>query len=173
MPIRKAALFCAILLPIFSLHAVDAQARRPVVAIALSGGGALGLAHIGVLRYLEEHRIPVDRIAGTSMGGLLGGLYATGHDAADLEKIFREADWDDMLRLTPVFQDRSVAEKQERNRITGNYSIQLGRGFTLPAGINTGQSLVLLLSGETAAYADVRNFDNLPIPFRCVATDLL
>src|ERR1700693_3083958 len=68
--------------------------HRKRVGLALGGGGALGLAHIGVLRFLEEHRIPVDDIAGTSMGGLLGGLYATGHDAADLEKIIRKTDWD-------------------------------------------------------------------------------
>jgi NTE family protein len=149
-----------------------AQNPRPTIGIALSGGGALGLAHIGVLRYLEERRIPVDRIAGTSMGGLLGALYATGHNAADLERIVREADWEDLLRTTPRFEDRNVTEKQEWNRIAGSYAIPLGAGFTLPAGINAGQSLVSLLSGETAAYWDVRNFDDLPIPFRCVATDL-
>jgi NTE family protein len=126
-----------------------------------------------VLRYLEEHRIPIDRIAGTSMGGLLGGLYATGHTATDLEKIISEANWADLLRATPKFEDRSVAEKQEWNRIAGQYAIQFGKGFSLPAGINSGQSLVLLLSRETAAYWDVRDFDDLPIPFRCVATDLL
>jgi len=162
-----------ITLSLLPLHAQDAQTRRRVVGIALSGGGALGLAHIGVLRYLEEQHIPVDRIAGTSMGGLLGGLYATGHDSSALEKIIREADWDDLLRLTPNYEDRAVVEKQEWNRITGQYSLEFGKGFTLPAGINRGQALVLLLSGETAAYADVRDFDNLPIPFRCVATDLV
>jgi len=150
-----------------------AQNSRPTIGIALSGGGALGLAHIGVLRYLEEHRIPVDRIAGTSMGGLLGGLYATGHDVKDLERIVREADWKDLLRATPRFEDRIVTEKQTWNRITGSYSIPLGKGFTLPAGINSGQALVGLLSGETAAYWDVQDFDDLPIPFRCVATDLM
>ena len=171
---RRAALFVAtIFLPLIFLRAQNAQTRRPVVGIALSGGGALGLAHVGVLRYLEEHRIPIDRIAGTSMGGLLGGLYATGHDAADLEKIIDELDWDDLLRATPKFEDRSVAEKQEWNRITGQYSLQFGKGFALPAGINSGESLVLLLSRETSAYWDVRDFDSLPIPFRCVATNLL
>jgi NTE family protein len=150
-----------------------AQNPRPRVGIALSGGGALGLAHIGVLRYLEERRIPVDRIAGTSMGGLLGGLYATGLNAKDLERIVREANWDDLLRTTPRFEDRIVAEKQEWNRVTGSYSIPLGGGLSLPAGINSGQSLVGLLSRETAAYWDVQRFDDLPIPFRCVATDLI
>ena len=132
----------------------------------------MGLAQIGVLRYLEEHRVPIDLIAGTSMGGLLGGLYATGHSAADLERIVRNADWDDLLRSTPRFEDRSVSEKQEWNRITGVYSIPLRAGGALPGGINSGQSLVRLLSGETAGYWDVQNFDDLPIPFRCVATDL-
>jgi NTE family protein len=162
-----------IVFPFIALYPQNAPAHRPVVGIALSGGGALGLAHIGVLRYLEERRIPVDRIAGTSMGGLLGGLYATGHDSADLERIVRNANWSDLLRVTPKFENRSVAEKQEWNRITGEYALQLGKGFALPAGLNSGQSLVLLLSRETAAYWDVRDFDDLPIPFRCVATDLL
>jgi NTE family protein len=100
------------------------------------------------------------------MGGLLAGLYATGHDAAALERIVKEADWDDLLRTRPRFEDRSVADKQEWNRIDGKYSIQLGNGLSLPAGFNAGASLVLMLSRETAAYWDVRNFDDLPIPFR-------
>jgi NTE family protein len=149
------------------------QARRPRIAIALSGGASLGFAHIGVLRYLEEHRIPVDAIAGTSIGGLLGGLYATGHSADDLEKIVQDGDWDALLRSTSQYEDRSVSEKQEWNRITGFYSIPLGGSLSLPSGIHSGQALVQLLSGKTAAYWDVQNFDNLPIPFRCVATDLL
>jgi NTE family protein len=158
---------------LLSPEVLVAQNPRPRVGLALSGGGALGLAHIGVLRYFEERRIPVDRIAGTSMGGLLGGLYATGLTAQDLERIVREADWDDLLRTTPRFEDRIVTEKQDWNRVTGPYAIPLGGGFSLPAGINSGQSLVGLLSSKTAAYWDVQSFDELPIPFRCVATDLI
>ena len=79
--------------------------------------GGRGLAHIGVLRFLEEHRIPIDNIAGTSMGGLLAGLYATGRSSADLEKIARNAKWSDLLRFAPSYVDRPVAEKQEWNRI--------------------------------------------------------
>jgi NTE family protein len=149
------------------------EPRRPVIGLALSGGGSLGLAQIGVLRYLEEHHIPVDVIAGTSMGGLVGGLYSVGHGAVDLENLVKSADWEDLLRTTARYEDRSIAEKQDWNRITGVYSIPLRDGISLPGGINSGQSLVRLLSGETAAYWDVENFDDLPIPFRCVATDLL
>jgi len=172
---KRHSVLLVLIIVVFPLspRAQDAPLRRPVIGLALSGGGALGLAHIGVLRYLQEHRIPVDRIAGTSIGGLLGGLYATGHDTASLEQIVREADWENLLRTAPKFEDRPVAEKQEWNRIIGRYSLQLAKGFALPAGLNPAQSLVLLLSGETAAYADIQNFDDLPIPFRCVATDLL
>ena len=129
--------------------AQDARLGRPSVGVALSGGGALGLAHIGVLRYFEDHRIPVDMIAGTSMGGILGGLYATGHDAAALDGIVKRANWNDLLRTTPRFEDRPAAEKQEWNRITGVITIPLRAGFDLPGGINTAQPLVRLLSGET------------------------
>jgi len=153
--------------------AQNSQTKRPSVGIALSGGGALGLAHIGVLRYLEDHRIPVDAIAGTSMGGILGGLYATGHDAYELEAIVKRADWGELLRSTPRYEDRPAAEKQEWNRVTGVLAIPLRGGFELPTGINSAQPLVRLLSGTTAAYWDVRNFDDLPIPFRCVAVDLV
>src|SRR5687768_10648561 len=102
-------------------NAQNPPVKRPSVGIALSGGGALGLAHIGVLRYFEDHRIPVDAIAGTSMGGIIGGLYATGHDAADLEALVARADWNDLLRSTPKYEDRPIAEKQEWNRVTGMY----------------------------------------------------
>ena len=127
--------------------------HRPRVGLALGGGGALGLAHIGVLRFLEEHHIPVDLIAGTSMGGLVGGLYATGRSSADLEKIANNATWTDFLRASPRFADRPVAEKQEWNRITGEYTLRFGKRLSLPAGINPGQQLALLLSRETLGYS--------------------
>lgn len=172
---EKAPAILALAMSFLSPRVSTAQneAKRPVIGIALSGGGALGLAEIGVLRYLEEHRIPVDVIAGTSMGGLVGGLYSIGNDAIDLENLANKADWDDLLRTTARYEDRSVSEKQDWNRITGVYSIPLRDGLSLPGGINPGQALVRMLSGETAAYWDVENFDDLPIPFRCVSTDLL
>ena len=169
---KVAALLSFLLVVTNFADAQDARLGRPSVGVALSGGGALGLAHIGVLRYFEDHRIPVDMIAGTSMGGILGGLYATGHDAPALEGIVKRANWNDLLRTTPRFEDRPAAEKQEWNRITGVITIPLRAGFDLPGGINTAQPLVRLLSGETAAYWDVQDFDNLPIPFRCVTVDL-
>jgi NTE family protein len=168
-----AMVFILFLADFSSTAASQDEPKRPVVGLALSGGGSLGLAEIGVLRYLEEHRIPVDVIAGTSIGGLLGGLYATGHDAAFLEKFVDSADWNELLRASARFENLSVAEKQDWNRIKGVYSIPLRKGLALPGGVNTGQALVRFLSGETSAYWDVQDFDDLPIPFRCVATDLI
>jgi NTE family protein len=163
----------AILLIVSTMVAQEnASPPRQRIGLALSGGGARGLAHIGVLRFLEEHRIPVDRIAGTSIGGLLAGLYATGHTAADLEKIARNAKWSDLLRSAPGYEDRSVAEKQDWNRISGQWTLRFGKKLSFPAGINSGQQLALMLSRETIAYSGVHSFDDLPIPFRCVATDL-
>ncbi len=160
----------------FSAQAQEAQAppgQRPRVGLVLGGGGALGLAHVGVLRFLEEHHIPVDRVTGTSMGGLVGGIYATGRSAADLEKIANDAPWEDFLRSSPKFADRPAVEKQDWNRITGEYTFRFGKRLSLPAGINPGQQLALLLSRETVGYSALHSFDDLPIPFRCVATDLV
>lgn len=149
-----------------------AQARAHV-GLALGGGNALGLAHIGVLKYFEEQHIPVDDIAGTSMGGLVGGFYATGLNPGQLEEIVRDAHWDDLLSPNYRFLDEPVVEKQEWNRQTGWLTLRFGRRFALPAGINPGQALALLLSRHTAAYSNLATFDELPTPFRCVATDLV
>ena len=160
------------------LHSgIAAQQRpevdRPTVGLALSGGSALGLAHIGVLRYFEEHHIPVDKIGGTSMGGLIGGLYATGLDSSQIKATVESADWNALLSPSPPFADQPVADKQRWNRTFGDFTLRFGKGFSLPSGLNPGESLSLLLSRSTMAYSGVTDFDQLPIPFRCVATDLV
>jgi NTE family protein len=160
-------------MPVVWIFARSTETAKPRIGLALGGGGALGFAHIGVLRFLEERRIPVHLIAGTSIGGLLAGLYATAHRSEDLDEIIREANWDDLLRMNPKFEHRPVVEKQDWNRVTGPWAFQLGDKLSLPAGINPGGPLALLLSRETLSYSDVHNFDDLPIPFRCVATDLI
>src|SRR5947209_15804679 len=105
--------YLAILLLVIpsSLHSQQASSPRKRVGVALSGGGALGLAHIGVLKYLDEHHIPVDAIAGTSMGGLIGGLYATGHDALHIQEIARQAKWSDLFRAR---SEEHTSELQSR-----------------------------------------------------------
>jgi NTE family protein len=143
------------------------------VGIALSGGSALGLAHIGVFRYFEEHHIPIDDIAGTSMGGLVGGLYAAGMDSSQITEIVEQADFGVLLSPSQRFIDQPVVDKQRWNRAYGSFTLRFRKGFSLPAGLNPGESLSLLLSRTTLAYSSVTNFDELPTPFRCVATDLI
>ena len=152
---------------------VQSRPARPRVGLALSGGGALGLAHIGVIQYFEERRIPIDRVAGTSMGGLVGGFYAAGMNSRELKQIVDKADWNYLLSPNPRFVDQPVVEKQRWNRTFGNLTLRFGRRFSLPAGLNPGESLSLLLSRNTLAYAELASFDELPTPFRCVATDLI
>ena len=90
--------------------------ERQKIALALSGGSALGLAHIGVIEYFEEHHIPIDYITGTSMGALVGGFFASGTSASQLEQIALETDWNDLLTTTPRFVSQPVVEKQRWNK---------------------------------------------------------
>jgi NTE family protein len=146
---------------------------RKTVGVALSGGSALGLAHIGVIHYFEKNHIPIDDVAGTSMGGVVGGLYATGMNYDDLSKLAAHTDWDGILNPIPPFADQPIADKQKWVRTFGDFTLRFGRGFSLPSGLNPGEALSLLLSRTTIAYSNVSDFDQLPTPFRCVATDLV
>ena len=164
---------CLLLSAVAAAAQQDTEAERPSIGVALSGGSALGLAHIGVLRYFEEHRIPVDKIGGTSMGGLIGGLYATGMDSSQIRATVESADWNALLSPSLRFADQPIADKQKWNRTFGDSTLRFGKGFSLPSGLNPGESLSLLLSRSTMAYSGVTDFDQLPIPFRCAATDLV
>jgi NTE family protein len=171
--IRLAALLISAFLFPFTIQAQIQNAGRIQVGVALSGGGALGLAHIGVIRYFEEHHIPIDDIAGTSMGGLVAGFYAVGMNSKQLTKVVEEADWNALLNPSPRFIDQPIVEKQKWNRAFGDLTLRFGKKFSLPAGLNPGELLSLLLSRDTLAYSDISDFDELPTPFRCVATDLI
>ena len=151
----------------------DTKTKRPKIGLVLGGGGARGLAHIGVLEWLEEHRIPVDYIAGTSMGGLVGGLYAMGMKPAELrELVIKNIDWDETLRGTPSYEELILRRKQDRRDYPG---LQLGwkNGLRLGAGLNAGHFVGLILDRFALPYWNIRDFDELPIPFRCVAADLI
>ncbi|HVP64707.1 MAG TPA: patatin-like phospholipase family protein [candidate division Zixibacteria bacterium] len=163
--------FCSLLTAQTAVPAYTPSRHR--LGLALSGGGALGLAHVGVLQYFEEHHIPVDYIAGTSMGGLVAGFYSTGMDYAHMQAALDAMDFDTLLTPNLRFVDQPVVEKQKWNRPAGDWVLRFGKHFSLPAGLNPGEALSLLLSKETLAYADIQSFDDLPTPFRCVATDLV
>jgi NTE family protein len=146
---------------------------RPSIGVALEGGGALGLAHIGVLKWFEEHHIPVDHLAGTSMGGLVGGFYATGKSADELRGIVETADWPFLLGGGTPYQDLSFRRKEDAREIPNAIQIGLKHGAALPPGLNSGHQVNLLIDRETLPYSSIPSFDDLPIPFRCVSTEIV
>ena len=168
----------ALLAALVSVLAAVAQSKpqatkRLRIGVALEGGGALGLAHIGVLRWFEQHHIPVDYIAGTSMGGLVGGLYATGHDPDEMEQLVKGIDWPLVINGGTPYEDLSFRRKEDARAIPNDLSVGFKRGFSLPPGLNAGHQISLIIDHETLAYSTVTSFDDLPIPFRCVSTELI
>ncbi|AZC68327.1 patatin-like phospholipase family protein [Pseudomonas chlororaphis] len=159
------------LLPVF-LHA--AEAPRPKIGLVLSGGAARGLAHIGVLKALEEQGVKIDAIAGTSMGAVIGGLYASGYKIDELEKLALSIDWQQALSDAPPREDIPFRRKQDDRDflVKQKLSFRDDGSLGLPLGVIQGQNLALLLESMLAHASDTRDFDKLPIPFRAVATDI-
>jgi NTE family protein len=150
----------------------DAQNRRPKIGLALGGGGARGSAHIGVLKVLEEMRIPIDYIAGTSMGSVVGGLYVTGYSPAELEKIVRKVDWANIFIDSAPRHD--IAFRVKSNDYLSPPGLTLGfrkGGLALPAGLIAGRKMSFLLNTLTLPVIGIENFDDLSIPYRAVAAD--
>lgn len=151
----------------------DGDSAEIRVGLVLGGGGARGIAHIGVLKVLERERIPVHAIAGTSMGAIVGALYAAGYSADELEEVIRAIDWRDALRDGPTRGDLPMARKEETLRVLADVEMGFGDGrFKLPRGVLQGQNLQLLLQRLFLRVGAVRDFDALPIPFRAVAADI-
>src|SRR3984893_11432304 len=147
--------------------------QRLKIGVALEGGGALGLAHIGVLQWFEEQHVPVDYIAGTSMGGLVGGFFATGVSPADMKDLIQHLDWDRILRDRTPYPDLSLLRKEDQRAYPNSLVFGIRKGLYLPAGLNAGHQIGLLIDRETLPYFGLPSFDALPVPFRCVATDLV
>ncbi|WP_158942111.1 patatin-like phospholipase family protein [Granulicella sp. S190] len=150
----------------------DATKHRPRVALVLEGGGALGFAHIGVLQYLEQHHIPVDLVVGTSMGGLVGGLYATGRSPDEIRDLIQNIDWNRAIGGRTPFPDLSYRRKQDRVEYPNRLEFGLRHGLSLPEGLNSGHQVGLILDAATLSDYNLKSFDDLPIPFRCVATNM-
>lgn len=148
-------------------------APRPKVGLVLEGGGALGLAHIGVIQWLEEHRIPVNYVAGTSMGGLVGGIYATGYSAAEVKELVKTIDWDQVLQGQTPYKALSFRRKQDATEYPNHLEFGLRKGLQFPEGFNSGQEVMMILDRVALPYSEVKDFNDLPIPFACVATDLV
>lgn len=154
--------------------------KRPKVALVLCGGGAKGAAHIGALKVLEEVGMPVDMVVGTSIGGLVGGMYAMGYNAAELDSIVAGCDWKYLLSdNTYSRRDESFSGKMLDARYllkipfySMNPDIKDSPVSRLPAGLISGQNVLNFLNGVSLGYQERMDFSNLPVPFACVAADL-
>jgi NTE family protein len=153
---------------------IAAEPARPRIGLVLGGGGARGAAHIGVLKELERMRIPIDAIAGTSMGAVVGGLYSTGVSADELEELVGSLDWSAALSDKSARADLSFRRKQDEREFPINFELGLrGTDLLLPKGVIQGQKLDLLLRELTLRASHIDDFDDLPIPFRAIASDIV
>src|SRR5436309_3381855 len=156
--------------PAFVAPPGPARAR---FGLALSGGGARGLAHIGVLKVLEELRVPIDVIAGTSIGAVVGGLYASGMSPDEIAREMERVDWVSLFDDRPPRPDLPYRRKQDDSSAFFDLELGLKSGrILLPRGLIAGQKIGFLFKSLTARAASIDDFDRLPIPFRAVATDL-
>ena len=146
--------------------------QRRTVGVAFGGGSARGIAHVGVIRWLEEHRIPIDVAAGTSMGGLIGGVYATGMEAAELQTVLDTMDWDQLFGSSN-FVYKNIRRKNDARDYPSRLEFGLKGGIVPPTSLNSGEYVELFLERIAAPYHDIESFDALPTPFRTVAVDLV
>lgn len=182
LPSRRLTTFCwlwclivpAIGLPAQAQEAANPPKAGPRIGLALSGGGARGYAHLGVLRVLEEQRVPIHAVAATSMGAMVGGLYAAGLPLERIEAIMADLDWPDLFDDEPARRDRTFRRKEEDQRFLFDFEVGVGRqGVRLPTGLSAGQKLNFFLRRHTLGVAHISDFDQLPIPYRAMGTDLV
>ena len=146
---------------------------RPRIGLVLGGGGARGAAHIGVLRELEKLRVPIHAITGTSMGAIIGGLYASGMTPAELEELIASVDWKDSFQDTTSREHMLFRRKQDDEAFPIRFEMGLrDRRLVLPSGLISGQKLAWILREQTLHVSDVSDFDKLPTPFRAVGADI-
>ena len=185
--IRLTKVLCAIFLITISIPAYSQDTTRvkarPKVGLVLSGGGAKGAAHIGVLKYIEEAGIPIDYIAGTSMGSIVGGMYALGYSSDEILDIISDVDWDRLISDQVDREKISYNSKYESRTQAIIIPFSVGtdqeelqsRSFknSLPTGIVSGDNLINLFNSLSVGYSDPIDFNDLPIPFLCIATNVI
>ncbi|MHB1022415.1 MAG: patatin-like phospholipase family protein [Acidobacteriaceae bacterium] len=152
--------------------ATEIAKPRPRIGLALGGGGALGLAHIGVLQWFEEHHIPVDMIAGTSMGAIIGGLYAAGYSPEQMERLTSQSVLGSVFRINADYQSLNYRRRQDRRELPNAITVGLRQGIATRNAVLTDKGLNAFLDSLFLNYGNNTNFDSLPIPFRCLATDI-
>lgn len=167
--VRSYFLNFLLLLFVFAGNAQVGQ--RPRIGVTLSGGGAKGLAHIGILKAIDSAGINVDYITGTSMGSIIGSLYAIGYSANDIERMARRVDWSEMLTNQSSLRGIVMEEKDEYSR----YAVELpwvNNAFRLPSGVVEGEELWLKFAELFFPVYNIKDFDQFSIPFKCISTDI-
>ncbi|MBY9065478.1 patatin-like phospholipase family protein [Hyphomonas sp. WL0036] len=163
----------ALAFPSLAKEAGPEPAQKPKIALVLSGGGALGLSHVGAIQELEAMGIRPDIVVGTSMGAVIGGLYAAGLSSAELETVVEQANWSGVFNPAPERDKLTYRQKQQQADFPGTASLGVsGAGLLLPTGAVSDQALMKELRRFTPAKMAVNDFDDLVIPFRAVATDI-
>jgi len=160
----------SICLILISTNFLSAQ-QRPKVGLVLSGGGAKGIAHIGVLKAIDSAGLKIDYVTGTSMGSIIGAMYATGYSGNQIEKITKKLNWDELLSGKPIYTDVSIDEKDE----FGQYSAEIGikdHKAQFSTGLIDSQELWLTLNEMFLPVYNIKDFSKFDIPFKCIATDL-
>jgi NTE family protein len=145
---------------------------RPRIGLALAGGGALAMSEIGVLQWFEEHHIPVDSIAGTSMGALVGALYATGQTPDQIKVAINPEVFSTIFRIDTAYRSRGYRRREDSRELPNELTVGLAHGIPLRNAVLTDQELNAFFDREFYRYDDRSEFNALPIPFRCIATDL-
>jgi len=159
--------------PVYAESSSHEKPDRPKIGLVLGGGGAKGNAHIGVLKVLEELQVPIDYIAGTSMGAIVGALYASGLTADEVETLITSIDWKDVFSGEPARKNIDFRRKREDYEILSRLSLGVKGGkIRLPKGLVKDQKVNLLFEMLMLHTIEIDDFDKLPIPFRAVATDL-
>ena len=172
--IRRFIIFLSIIVGLVQDAMGQENEPRKKIALVLSGGGAKGVAHIGVLKVLERAGLPIDIITGTSMGSIVGGLYACGNDAMRLDSIVRSQDWTNVLSDKDDLRYQSLKEREHQNTYAISTSLRLKKKRrSIGGGFIMGKNIGKLLNTFTMPYNDSIDFNTLPIPFACVVTDVV
>ena len=162
---------CLILAVLVALPFFSAERKK--VAVVLSGGGAKGTAHIGALKVIERAGIPIDIVTGTSMGSLVGGLYAIGYNSEALDTLVRGLDWTYLLSDRENMSRQNIIDRKRQNTYIISHGLTIGKRNNNEGGIIKGRNISMLLEKLCMGYADSLDFNKLPIPFACVATNIV
>jgi NTE family protein len=168
---KLAAYLISFLMGIVSFAQSDSGGTRPKIGLTLSGGGAKGIAHIGILKAIDSAGLHIDYLSGTSMGAIIGGLYSAGYSSDQIERIASNIDWDQLLSNQIPLRSVIMEEKDEY----GKYDLELpwvNHWFRLPTGVLEGQELWLRFAEWFLPVYDIKDFNRLSVPFRCIATDI-